>query len=682
MEPLLPLESFIDPTSHEVEVPGVEHPVASVMLSTAAVQLSHPLDFQVTPAQDAAARIGALVKVKVSGKEYTGVITARKDTTAWHKPLNTVKRVMAPWPLLDERTLALLEEVSLHYGAGPAALLRYVLPARRVKVEQAFDASEEDLAPSAPRDEERGGFWECYPGGQEFLDDLAQGKHPRAVLSALPFASDAPHPDTERGEIPAYFFYLARILLPVWRRGEQSLLIFPSAEQAQEVYFYLARIFSQSAKRIALYTSTMPPSGAYRSFLQARFGKAAIIVGTRQAVFLPLLRPGLFFCWDNSAYGLSSDMFPNFSARQVLLIRTTLSDTALLFAHFSVSAADLQLVQRGFARKLEPSTQALRTTCGHFKFLDLESQQFEGPSATALLPSAALRVVRQGLRTGPVLVLVPPDSKFSVVSCVNCATNATCPRCAGPLHFSGSRLVCSRCSQSAVNYVCPVCKGTKMRGRLLVSRTVIEDIGRMFPNVPVVVSRPGPGRLERVDGDKRLVIANSGGEPCAVGGYSAAVILRAHMLASRTALWTGQEIMRRFLAAGALVRPGGDIFLTEPLGTLFEQSLARWDPWGAASADLRERQIGHFAPAWRTALLRAKKLAVYLESLREAVADIRILGPVVSPANGEESAFVSTSLKNSRDFGCALRSLQLKASQQRDTLMVEVDPVDPGGQVR
>lgn len=206
----------------------------------------------------------------------------------------------------------------------------------------------------------------------------------------------------------------------------------------------------------------------------------------------------------------------------------------------------------------------------------------------------------------------------------------------------------------------------------------------MFKDTPIIVSKPGSGHLGRIDGEPRIVVANSGGEPTATGGYAAALILRAHMLASRTALWTSQEVMRRFLSAGALVRPGGIVFVTEPLGTLWEQSLARWDPWSAGTWDLRERQNGHFAPAWRTALLQAPKLGDYLETIRQAIPEVLVLGPVESARHqGFEAAFVSVPLKSGDLLGSVLRTLRTKTGGVSSTngLFIEVDPADPGGQV-
>lgn len=663
-----------------MRVDGVDKPVAAVLLNTSAPALSRPLDFLIPPKLNAAAAPGVLVKVKVGTKRYTGVIVERKDSTDWQKPLREIERTLGDLPLLDTSTLELLENVSIYYGTEPSSLLRYVLPERRVQVEQtlSIDPPQWDTT-TVTAEPPVQTTWARYAGGIEFYSELCRGHHPRAVVSALPLGNNPHFQPNSR------FQPIAELAAAVWFNGEQSLVVMPTVEQAEEAYLYLRDYFANS-DQVVLYTSEIPTAASYETFLRSRFGSAAVVVGTRGAVFLPMARPGLFYLWDDLAWSLSSDMFPNFSARQVLLIRSQLCGASLVLSHYSVNAGDLQLVTRHFARGLVPHRDVLRQCTGRFEFLSEDAQLAEGMTGVMLLPNAALRLARQGLKSGPVLLLVPPDGAFSVVSCSNCGTNAVCEVCGGPLTFQGSRLVCTRCGNVPANYACPRCASRKLRGRHLQSRTVIDDIGRSFSGIPVLVSRPGKGRVGLVDSTSRLVIAHPGGEPFAVGGYEAAVILRAHMWTNRTALWTAQEVMRQFLAAGALVKPEGRILVTNRIDSRLEQALVRWDPWGFAVQELREREAGHFAPAWRTALLQGESLGEALSFLRQRFPEITVFGPVPARENPALStAFVSVDLRDSKDFGRALRALELHNSRSRQSVSgsvrIVVDPPDPGGQI-
>ena len=126
--------------------------------------------------------------------------------------------------------------------------------------------------------------------------------------------------------------------------------------------------------------------------------------------------------------------------------------------------------------------------------------------------------------------------------------------------------------------------------------------------------------------------------------------------------------------------------MTNRIDPRLEQALVRWDPWGFAALDLQEREAGHFAPAWRTALLQGESLGEVLAILRQEFPEITVFGPV--PARGNpalSTAFVSVGLRESQDFGRALRAVELQNARERKSgsasLRIVVDPPDPAGQI-
>jgi primosomal protein N' (replication factor Y) len=137
----------------------------------------------------------------------------------------------------------------------------------------------------------------------------------------------------------------------------------------------------------------------------------------------------------------------------------------------------------------------------------------------------------------------------------------------------------------------------------------------------------GPGRRAR--------IATPGAEPVADGGYAAALLLDGWALLNRPDLRAGEEALRRWALAAALVRPAGEggtvVVLGEP--TLRPvQALVRWDPAGHALRELAERAELRFPPVSRMASVTGPPAAV-----AELVDLVRLppgtdqLGPVPLP---------------------------------------------------
>ena len=77
------------------------------------------------------------------------------------------------------------------------------------------------------------------------------------------------------------------------------------------------------------------------------------------------------------------------------------------------------------------------------------------------------------------------------------------------------------------------------------------------------------------------MVATPGAEPAADGGYAAALLLDAQALLGRADLRAGEEALRRWMNAAALVRPrsdGGIVVVLADAALPAVQALIRWDP--------------------------------------------------------------------------------------------------------
>src|SRR5262249_58605627 len=119
-----------------------------------------------------------------------------------------------------------------------------------------------------------------------------------------------------------------------------------------------------------------------------------------------------------------------------------------------------------------------------------------------------------------------------------------------------------------------------------------EARGGAFRDARVRPAGGGASVLAAAPAQPALGGATPGAEPVAAGGYAAALLLDGWALLNRPDLRAGEEALRRWLAAAALVRPQGEggtvLVVAEP--TLRPvQALVRWDPVGHAVRELAER---------------------------------------------------------------------------------------------
>jgi primosomal protein N' (replication factor Y) (superfamily II helicase) len=210
--------------------------------------------------------------------------------------------------------------------------------------------------------------------------------------------------------------------------------------------------------------------------------------------------------------------------------------------------------------------------------------------------------------------------------------------------------------------------------------------------VPVRTSGGGTV-IEQVDGTAALVLATPGAEPVAEGGYAAAVLLDGWMLLSRPDLRAGEEALRRWLAAAALVRgapAGGRVVVVAPGELRAVQALVRWQPRWHAERELDERQALHLPPAGRMAALTGKAPAVaeFLATV-DLPANAEVLGPVPVAAavrggtdDGEptERMVVRVPRVQAAALAAALKAAQAGRSARKapGTVRVELDPATLG----
>ena len=198
-----------------------------------------------------------------------------------------------------------------------------------------------------------------------------------------------------------------------------------------------------------------------------------------------------------------------------------------------------------------------------------------------------------------------------------------------------------------------------------------------FPGIPVLTST-GERSVDQVGSEPALVIATTGTEPWAAGGYTAVLLLDAAAQAARVALRAGEETARRWFAAAALARPGSPVVVTADAGLPVMQALIRWDPGWLAERELQERRDLGLPPTVRAATLTGDPAAV--DDARHALpASARVLGPL--PAGDEARILVTVDRRHGPDLTRSLSALAATRAARKDTarLHIAVDPPDWGG---
>jgi primosomal protein N' (replication factor Y) len=296
---------------------------------------------------------------------------------------------------------------------------------------------------------------------------------------------------------------------------------------------------------------------------------------------------------------------------------------------------------------------------------------------------------------------VPRSGYLAAVACERCHAQVRC-HCGGPAQLAGARALprCAWCG-SAVSAACSQCGHSRLRALVTGATRTAEELGRAFPAVPVRTSG-GSRVLARVPGTPAVVVATPGAEPCADGGYAAAILLDAWALLGRPSLRAAEETLRRWMNAAALARPGpdgGSVVVVADASLPVVQALIRWDPATFADRELAERRELRFPPAARMAALSGPHNAVRaLLDAAELPAGAEILGPVpvagsdpgtpggapAEPAGlaGPDADLVRFLVRAPRSGGTALAAVlhagqaARTARKEPGTVRLELDPAE------
>jgi primosomal protein N' (replication factor Y) len=606
-------------------------PVARVLIESPLPHLDRPFDYSVPAELDADARPGVRVRVKFSGQELGGYILDRAEESDAGQPLVPLHKVVSPVAVLTPALQELARRVAARYSGTVSDVLRVAIPPRVVKVEKELAGAgpvDSGAAAEAPSGGGEPGFsgagWTHYRNGAAFLRHLASGGSPRAAVSAMQgFGPDGwPH-------------LVAQAVAAVRQSGRGAVVVVPDYRDLDRVQAALEDVLP--ADDVARLTADDGQTPRYRNYLRVLTGSAGVAVGTRSAAYAPVQNLGLVVCWDDGDDLHVEQRAPYAHTREVLLLRAEQEGAACLLAGHARSTEVQRLVEAGWAMPVEAERTTLRGTVARVRNTADSFEQERDPLARlARLPGAAWRTAKEALERGPVLVQVARAGYAPSLACETCREPARCPSCQGPLAVAGSAAVpqCRWCSTPAPAWRCVHCQGTRLRrGAAGVLRTA-EELGRAFPGKAVVTSS-GQNVKATVPDAGALVVATVGAEPVAQGGYAAALLLDGDSLLRRENLRAGEDAVRRWFNAAALVRPaaeGGMVVITAD-DTAAVGALLRWDPAGYAQRELALRAELQLPPAVRVAAVTGGSTAVghFTDSATRLLAaegvELRIAGP-------------------------------------------------------
>lgn len=548
--------------------------VARIIVDLDVPHLDRPFDYAIPEHMLGRVHIGSLVRVKWGGRRINGWVVGLALSSDHDGELSPLLRILSAIPLFTADMLTTYRYLAARFAVNLSQILSLAIPIRRQKVEEELGPVLFPL-PSV-----------TDPSSNRRLGTADSQRLQRSVVQVVPHQ-----------QLDLLFSTFA----DSWATNTPLIVTAPTLFVAKQIRRALSDKFPNAA--IGFQASELPHASRYETHLRSLRGEYVAVIGTRAAAWTPFPVPSVLAIWEDGSEHYRERRAPNFDILDIAVARVRWERFGLVAASYSRSVKSQMLVQSEWAESVEPDPHAVRQNVPRIQVTDPDAFEREGISALSVLPDAAFRTLREGLKTGPVLVQAMGIGRFVVLPCTNCRSRWHCEHCGVPLQSRGALLenaiACSNCGRPGDLTRCPACGAGPARTLEVGADRTARELGLAFPDVPVVISSSTTKIRRRIRSIPQIVVATAGAEPQVRDGYAAVVILEAERLAYSGRLDAEAAAARRWFSTFALGRPRSAGLLAGQVPDRLSSALVRWRPVQLAGELLSElRDVGFYPARW------------------------------------------------------------------------------------
>lgn len=494
-----------------------------------------------------------------------------------------------------------------------------------------------------------------------------------------------------------------QIIEDIIQQGKQALVLVPEIGLTPQL---LNRFLHRLHGRIAIMHSGLNDEERLQAWLHTQAGSADVIIGTRSAVFSPLLRPGVIIIDEEHDLSFKQQDGFRYSARDLAVKRARDLNIPIILGSATPSLETLYNAQQGRYETLllpERAGNAKPPTIG---LLDVRSQKMEYGVSAQLLQKMKEHLERDS----QVLLFLNRRGFAPVLMCHECGWHALCPRCDAhmTLHQSNSQLRCHHCGTEQYKpHACPTCKSDDLLQMGFGTERIEHALKELFPHDEVIrIDRDSTRRkgsmeklLNEINNGKRQILI--GTQMLAKGHHFPNVTLVGMLNADhglyssdfRASERMGQLILQVAGRAGREEKEGEVLIQTHHADHPLFQPLLKHDYPGLAKALIEERQQTELPPFTHLALIRAEAVdqqspMIFLEQARLLLEqtgqnEIILMGPfpaLMERRAGRYRAQLLIQANNRKQlqslFSLSITQIENHKAAKKVRWSIDIDPMD------
>jgi primosomal protein N' (replication factor Y) len=301
---------------------------------------------------------------------------------------------------------------------------------------------------------------------------------------------------TGSGKTTVYFAAMRRAL----ERGKGSLLLVPEIGLTPAM---AGQMFAAFGAQVALLHSGLTPDERAEQWHRIRRGEARIAVGTRSAVFAPMVNLGLILVDEEHDSSYKQEETPRYHGRDVAVMRAKLQDAVVVLGSATPSLESWSNAERGRYTRVEMLTRVMDRPLPKVELVDMRTE-FKETGKDAIFSRRLVEETQATLDRGEQVIILLNRRGYSfTVLCRSCGEKIECENCAiamtyhkpagnSDLHaHAGDRLECHYCGfRRSVPKKCPKCECEHLYYLGAGSQQGEERLQELFPNARI-------GRMDR-----------------------------------------------------------------------------------------------------------------------------------------------------------------------------------------
>jgi len=442
--------------------------------------------------------------------------------------------------------------------------------------------------------------------------------------------------------------YLA-LLESVLKQGKQALVLVPEIGLTPQT---ISRFNSRFKVTVAVIHSGLTDNQRLNAWRLARSGEAAIIIGTRSALFTPMAFPGIIILDEEHDSSFKQQEGVGYHARDLAVMRGHLEKIPVLLGTATPSLETLQNALSGRYQHLILSERAGNAKKVRQGIIDISNQPLKTGMSHALINE-----IRIHLDAGNQVLLFLNRRGFApALLCHECGHLHECNRCDAffTVHQSLGEIRCHHCGNSyPIPRQCHNCGSTMLMGQGVGTEQLADALTQEFPNFPVVrIDRDTTRRKGELE--KHLNAIHKGEYKILVGtqmlakGHHFPDVTLVGLLDVDGALFSadfraperfGQLYTQVSGRAGRARKPGTVLMQTHQADNAILRELMHKGYGEFARGQLDERKQALLPPAWHMVLIRAEAhLAIDADNFLSQVATLlphheecEVIGPMPAP---------------------------------------------------